>query len=264
MAYGSTVSNRSQSENLSACNQPHHHFQSNLSDHSGIINLKAAALLPTHSADRHRLRSSVLFAATHILDLSDELLVYICRYALCPAQGLSFMGNPSFRGRKCTVRCQNRETIAAGLFFANRRLSRIAIPILYGENTFRFGAELRAIMEFLISLGPKSLKRIKTIYLPEPLQADSRLFSWATTFSSQRMSLSSVSIAVPVRMEMDRNYGQLSSTCLRMLRLGRLREVRFVRGVPVYAAKWEGKARVVSRRYYQGPCRTYPSGQGDS
>jgi hypothetical protein len=195
---------------------------------------------------------------TGILGLSDELLVMICRYALCPAHGVSFIGEPSFGLGKCKVRCEDRKRIAAGLFFTNHRLSGIAIPILYGENTFCFSTELRAIMEFFRCLGPKNLKRIKAIYLRDPLQThsegsvDEPLLSWATTFLHRKMSLSSFSIAVPVRMEMDgkssyrhSNHGQLSATCLRMIQDGGLKEVRFVRRWSADAYgwhEWEGEA----------------------
>lgn len=206
------------------------------------------------------LKSSVLFTMTHILDLPDELLVSICQYALCLAQGLSLTGKPSFRFGKCNVRCEDRKTIAAGLLLTNRRLSRIAIPIMYGENTLCFSTELRAIMEFFGSLGPENLKQIKTIYLPEPLRThaeesvDMPLLSSATTCLYENMSLSSFSIAVPARMEIDRNgsygwanHGKLSSTCLCMLRDGGLKEVRFVRrwSADAYGWKgWEGEASV--------------------
>jgi hypothetical protein len=194
-----------------------------------------------------------------ILDLSDELLVMICQYALCPAQGLFFTGKPSFGFGKCNVRCEDRNSIAAGLFLTNRRLSRIAIPIIYGENTFCFSTELRAIMEFFRSLPPKNLKEIKRIYLPDRLQPhaeesiDWPLLSSTTTFLPQRMCLNSFSIAVPQRMEMEidrsssyphSNHGQLSCTALHMLQDGRLKEVRFVRKWPVNPYPWEGEASV--------------------
>ena len=215
-----------------------------------------------HSIDAHEtefpLRLSALFTMSCILDLSDELLVMICQYALCPAQGLSLTGEPSFGFEECNVRCEDRKSIAAGLFLTNRRLSRIAIPIMYRENTFCFSIELRPIMEFFRSLPPKNLKQIKRIYLPDRLQPhaegsiDGPLLSSATTFLTQTMSLKSFSIAVPRRMEMkiDRsssyphsNHGQLSVTALRMLQDGCLKEVRFVQNV-VYSYLWEVEASV--------------------
>jgi len=194
-----------------------------------------------------------------ILDVSEELLVMICQYALCPAQGLSFTGRPSFGFGKCNVRCEDRKSIAAGLFRTNRQLSRIAIPIVYGENIFCFSTDLRAIMEFLQYLPPKNLKRIRGIYLPDPLQPhaeesiDGPLLSSATKFLPQRMSLNSFSIAVPQHMEMEidrssfyphSNHGQLSSTALRMLQDGRLKEVRFIQKRRVSLYRWEGEASV--------------------
>jgi hypothetical protein len=180
-----------------------------------------------------------------ILDLSDELLVMICQYALCPAHGLLFNSISSFGFRKCNVRREYQKSIAAGLLFTNRRLSCIAIPIVYGENTFSFITDLRAIMEFFRSLPPKNLKQIKRIYIPNQLQShakDSPLLSSATTFLPQRMSLKSFSIAVP--QYVDSNQGRLSSTALRMLQDGYLEEVKFVRERPVYPCLWEGEANV--------------------
>lgn len=179
-----------------------------------------------------------------ILDLSDGLLVMICQYALCPTHGLLFKSIYS-RFRKCNDRCENWNSIAAGLFFTNRRLSRIAIPILYGENTFSFISELREIMKFFRSLPPKNLKQIKRIYIPDqlrPYTKDSPSLPFATTFLSQRMSLKSFSIAVP--QYVGSNNGKLSSTALRMLQDGRLKEVRFVHERPVYPCLWEGEAGV--------------------
>lgn len=190
-------------------------------------------------------------------DLPDELLVMICQYALCLAQGLCFMGEPSFGLGKCKVRCENQKSIAMGLIFTNRRLSSLAIPIVYGENTFCFDTELRATVEFLHSLLRKNLKGIKRIYLRGRLQPyaeesiDGPLLSSMTRLLRQNMSLDCFSIAVPQKIQMEvargslypaSNHGQLSSTALDMLQHDCVNEVHFVHKRPVNSYDWEGEA----------------------
>ena len=192
-------------------------------------------------------------------DLPDELLVMICQYALCPAQGLSFTGEPSFWPEKCKVRCGNQKSIAVGLFLASRRLSGLAIPVVYGENTFCFDTELRAVVDFFVTLPGKNLERIKRIYLRGRLQPhaeesiDGPTLSSATTFLCQKMFLDCFSIAVPQSMQMEigggsfyrhSNHGKLSSTALCMLQSGRLKEVHFVQKGQVNPHPWEGEASV--------------------
>ena len=170
-----------------------------------------------HFIDAHEteflLRLSALFTMSCILDLSDELLVMICQYTLCPVQCLIFTGKPSSGLGKYNIRHEYQKSIAAGLFFTNHQLSCIAISIVYGEDTFCFITELRAIIEFFRSLPLKNLKQIKRIYLPHRLQRhaersiDGPLLSSATTFLHQRMSLESFSIAVPQCIEVEINKG---------------------------------------------------------
>lgn len=184
-------------------------------------------------------------------ELADELIVMICQYALYQAKGLWLTSEPSSTDDKCKIRYQGSQTcIALGLIFTNRRLSRIAIPIVYGENTFCFSMLVGTAVEFLESLPRTHLERIKRIYFPDSVEPsaasriDDNLASSAVAMLRQ-MSLEHVSIETPRYSSMQGEsyrstvHGRLSHEVCSMFREGRLENVRFVMRGQNRPRSWE-------------------------
>lgn len=190
--------------------------------------------------------------------LPDELLVMVCRYALCSTGGVWPEGEPPSSDGTSQVRYRHGEDIALGLIFTNRRLSRIAIPILYEENTLCFSMNLKAVMEILESLPQKNLERIKRIYIGEDnaIKAVSDL-NGAPMDSFlkclRQMSLDGFDITVPLHhlkklcwsnMDSPPKPAMLACAVLAMFHDGLLNEIRFLERDGIQPRAWQGDSYI--------------------
>jgi hypothetical protein len=195
-----------------------------------------------------------------LLDLPDELLVDICRHALIAERGLIFKRAVFSQRKNRAIAVTVRKNVGFGLLFVNRRLSRIALPIVYGENVFYFKTMLKPTLEFLNSLSVENRRLIKKVAMEDPLppldyweagsSQDSVLAARVCLIEEMRLESLSLPILPPTNRsfrehtEPPTHHENLLLNVLPALRDGGLEEFRFLHRYIYHRSPFDFKANM--------------------